>query len=62
MGVRLKILWKDFELLDQTLQEIRPLPRQVITFFLLFKPVFCVVLFFGLFVCFWSCYLEHTEF
>lgn len=34
MGGGLKICWKDFELLDQTLQEMGPIPRQGNKFFL----------------------------
>ena len=58
MGGGLKI-WKDLELLDQTLQEMRPIPRQGNTFFLshVFFFFVAVVLFF-----FCSCYLEHKEF
>lgn len=57
MGGGLKICWKDFELLDQTLQEMRPIPRQGNKFFLsqVFF-LFCFVLFFC------GCYLEHKEF
>lgn len=47
MGGGLKICWKDFELLDRTLQEMRPIPRQGNKFF--FKPsffLFSFVLFF----------------
>lgn len=48
MGGGLKI-WKDFELLDQTLQEMRPIPRQGNTFFLSHVFFFvAVVLFFFL--------------
>lgn len=39
-GGRPKIFQKDFELLDQTLQEIRPISRQVNKLSLLFKPDF----------------------
>ena len=57
MGGGLKI-WKDLELLDQTLQEMRPIPRQGNTFILSHVFFFvAVVLFF-----FCSCYLEHKEF
>ena len=44
MGGGLKICWKDFELLDRTLQEMRPIPRQGNKFFLS-QVVFCSVLF-----------------
>ena len=49
MGGGLKIFWKDFELLDQTLQEMRPIPRQSNKFFLSQVVFFFLWL---LFVCF----------
>ena len=49
MGGGLKI-WKDFELLDQTLQEMRPIPRQGNTFFLSHVFFFVAVVLFFFFV------------
>ena len=49
MGGGLKI-WKDFELLDQTLQEMRPIPRQGNTFFLSHVFFFLLLLFCFFFV------------
>jgi len=48
MGGGLKIFWKDFELLDQTLQEMRHIPRQGNKFFL--SHVFFCCCFFFFFV------------